>query len=160
LSGDPIIQDPTNGQNYDRYSYVFNNPTNLTDPSGFSAACTGGGTGTLIPICNRTDDDKVINRPGGEREVLRGNGKGLTLEKLVARGEKVNSAGTGAPNGKMASEKSANSGYAASKAGGVGGSELGKFLRDLDSREVSTQFGRRLMADFADNNRGKFGFWG
>lgn len=108
LSGDPIIQDPTNGQNYDRYSYVFNNPTNLTDPTGFSEACTGGGTGTLIPIRNRTDDDKVINRPGGEREILRGNGKGLTLEKLVARGEKVNSAGTGAPNGKLSSEKSAN----------------------------------------------------
>jgi hypothetical protein len=38
LSGDPIIQDPTNGQNYDRYSYVFNNPTNFTDPTGFSCA--------------------------------------------------------------------------------------------------------------------------
>jgi RHS repeat-associated protein len=40
LSGDPIIQDPTNGQNYDRYSYVFNNPTNFTDPTGFM--CDGG----------------------------------------------------------------------------------------------------------------------
>jgi len=38
LSGDPVIQDPTNGQNYDRYSYVFNNPTNFTDPTGFSCA--------------------------------------------------------------------------------------------------------------------------
>lgn len=25
---------------------------------------------------------------------------------------------------------------------------------------MATQFGRRLMADFADNNRGDFGFWG
>lgn len=41
LSGDPIIQDPTNGQNYNRYSYVFNNPTNLTDPTGFSACANG-----------------------------------------------------------------------------------------------------------------------
>ncbi|MFS2002660.1 RHS repeat-associated core domain-containing protein [Duganella sp. CT11-25] len=37
LSGDPLVQDPTNGQNYNRYSYVYNNPTNLTDPTGFAA---------------------------------------------------------------------------------------------------------------------------
>ncbi|OEZ54716.1 RHS repeat domain-containing protein [Duganella sp. HH105] len=35
LSGDPLIQDPINGQNYNRYSYVLNNPTNATDPTGF-----------------------------------------------------------------------------------------------------------------------------
>lgn len=39
LSGDPLIQDPVNGQSYNRYSYVLNNPTNLTDPTGFAAAC-------------------------------------------------------------------------------------------------------------------------
>ena len=37
LSADPILQDPMNGQSYNRYSYVMNNPTNLTDPTGFSA---------------------------------------------------------------------------------------------------------------------------
>jgi RHS repeat-associated protein len=35
LSGDPLVQDPMNGQSYNRYSYVLNNPTNLTDPTGF-----------------------------------------------------------------------------------------------------------------------------
>lgn len=35
LSADPILQDPMNGQSYNRYAYVFNNPTNLTDPTGF-----------------------------------------------------------------------------------------------------------------------------
>lgn len=34
-SADPNITDPMEGQNYNRYSYVLNNPTNLTDPSGF-----------------------------------------------------------------------------------------------------------------------------
>jgi RHS repeat-associated protein len=37
LSGDPLLQDPGNGQSYNRYSYVLNNPTNMTDPTGFEA---------------------------------------------------------------------------------------------------------------------------
>ncbi|MGZ5198335.1 MAG: Ig-like domain-containing protein [Telluria sp.] len=41
MSGDFLVQDPTNGQNHNRYSYVLNNPTNLTDPTGF--ACEAGG---------------------------------------------------------------------------------------------------------------------
>lgn len=36
LSADPLVQDPINGQNYNRYSYVLNNPTNATDPTGFA----------------------------------------------------------------------------------------------------------------------------
>jgi RHS repeat-associated protein len=35
LSADPFVTDPYNGQNYNRYSYVLNNPTNLTDPTGY-----------------------------------------------------------------------------------------------------------------------------
>jgi RHS repeat-associated protein len=35
LSGDPFVSEPTNGQNYNRYSYVLNNPMNRTDPTGF-----------------------------------------------------------------------------------------------------------------------------
>lgn len=38
LSADPVIQDPEHSQSYNRYSYVWNNPTNLTDPTGFVAA--------------------------------------------------------------------------------------------------------------------------
>jgi RHS repeat-associated protein len=37
MSGDPLVQDPTNGQSYNRYAYVMNNPTNLTDPTGFNS---------------------------------------------------------------------------------------------------------------------------
>src|SRR5205807_987688 len=45
ISGDPYVTDPTNGQNYNRYSYVLNNPTNLTDPTGFECvAVTGSAT--------------------------------------------------------------------------------------------------------------------
>ena len=36
LSADPIIQDPYNTQSYNRYSYVWNNPLNMVDPSGYA----------------------------------------------------------------------------------------------------------------------------
>lgn len=35
LSPDPYIYETGNFQNINRYSYVYNNPTNLTDPSGY-----------------------------------------------------------------------------------------------------------------------------
>lgn len=36
ISPDPYIQDQTNFQNINRFSYVYNNPINYTDPSGYS----------------------------------------------------------------------------------------------------------------------------
>lgn len=44
-SADPFIQDPFNGQSFNRYSYVMNSPTNATDPSGY---WTGGGFSGFI----------------------------------------------------------------------------------------------------------------
>ncbi len=35
VSADPFIQEPGMTQSYNRYSYVMNNPLNLTDPSGY-----------------------------------------------------------------------------------------------------------------------------
>jgi len=35
LSPDPVLQDPSNTQNYNRYSYCLNNPFAYTDPSGY-----------------------------------------------------------------------------------------------------------------------------
>jgi RHS repeat-associated protein len=35
LQGDPLVQDPANLQNYNRYGYCFNNPLTCTDPTGY-----------------------------------------------------------------------------------------------------------------------------
>jgi len=35
LSADPFVPDPTNGQAWNRYSYVINNPLAFTDPNGY-----------------------------------------------------------------------------------------------------------------------------
>ncbi|WP_370981621.1 RHS repeat-associated core domain-containing protein [Agaribacterium sp. ZY112] len=43
LSPDLLIQAPTNTQSFNRYSYVFNNPLSLVDPSGYEAEDGGGG---------------------------------------------------------------------------------------------------------------------
>ena len=37
LSPDPFVQAPFDMQSFNRYTYVFNNPLSLTDPSGFRA---------------------------------------------------------------------------------------------------------------------------
>jgi hypothetical protein len=36
ISADPFVQAPYNGQSLNRYSYVWNNPLSLVDPSGFN----------------------------------------------------------------------------------------------------------------------------
>ena len=40
LSADNLIQDPLNLQNYNRYSYVLNNPLSYTDPTGYEIVIT------------------------------------------------------------------------------------------------------------------------
>ncbi len=41
LSPDPFVQDPTNPQNYNRYSYVLNNPLKFTDQVGYNYMIDG-----------------------------------------------------------------------------------------------------------------------
>jgi len=60
IQADPLIQDPTKVQSLNRYSYVWNNPLNATDPSGF--VCEGQAC-----MDTRPEDNKPI-----ERIVVRG----------------------------------------------------------------------------------------
>lgn len=48
LSPDPFVQDPSNTQSLNRYSYVFNNPLSYTDPSGYFSLKEAVGAGLSI----------------------------------------------------------------------------------------------------------------
>jgi len=48
LSPDPIIQDPANSQNFNRYSYALNNPMVYTDPSGYYSGSGSSGNSYYI----------------------------------------------------------------------------------------------------------------
>jgi hypothetical protein len=49
-SADPIVGDPLNGQAWNRYSYVWNNPLAYTDPTGY---CPGACIGYVNPEAPR-----------------------------------------------------------------------------------------------------------
>ena len=70
VSPDPVVQDPTNSQSYNRYSYVLNSPLSYTDPSGFSP---GDGPPDLtlpngievISVTGQRDAGPGLTNPGG-----------------------------------------------------------------------------------------------
>ncbi|OYU95573.1 MAG: hypothetical protein CFE21_10545 [Bacteroidetes bacterium B1(2017)] len=45
LNADPLLQDYENSQNYNRYSYVLNNPLKYTDPTGYAGYSNAGISG-------------------------------------------------------------------------------------------------------------------
>ncbi|MCC7705613.1 RHS repeat-associated core domain-containing protein [Janthinobacterium sp. GW460P] len=63
MSADPIIQDPEHSQSYNRYTYVWNNPTNLMDPTGFSALGNIGSwvSGITAQLCGEKVNCRMQN---------------------------------------------------------------------------------------------------
>lgn len=95
LSADPLVQDPLNGQSYNRYSYVLNNPTNLTDPSGFQAECK-------LTMCGAGDWKTIYQAPSesGAGTEKKDKDKGQAAKKdsngtVVSDAKKVSSAISG-----------------------------------------------------------------
>lgn len=92
MSGDPLVQDPVNGQNYNRYSYVLNNPTNLTDPTGFAGcdvrgmltSCGGGDwrqVGSQLTNGEIAMANKVLgNQSGPQSNQTQSTNKSQSLE--------------------------------------------------------------------------------
>lgn len=67
LSPDPFIISPTNAQDYNRYSYVLNNPLMYTDPSGYSRGRSNSGysIGSPKEIQQRLPTEEPLPFPVG-----------------------------------------------------------------------------------------------
>jgi len=70
VSADPYITEPGNTQNYNRYSYVYNNPLSNLDPSGFGVC---GADGRYIAVNRETgvpltkeEEDAIGRATNGE----------------------------------------------------------------------------------------------
>lgn len=74
LSPDPVLQEPSNTQNYACYSYVFNNPLSFTDPSGATAE------GVMISL-QRAVAKSFMERYG-QRYNIKTMDQALTYRKL------------------------------------------------------------------------------
>ncbi len=56
MSADPYIQDRLSSQSYNRYTYVWNNPMNMTDTTGFVAM---ENTEEAIAECNQKEIERL-----------------------------------------------------------------------------------------------------
>lgn len=190
MQADPMIQSPDLLQNFDRYSYVLNNPLNLTDPSGLSwwsdtwkefstwlfrqwnsqprnqgasggsgsagsgsggySGCSGGGGQVSVVFLCHLAGNGAGNSAGGGLTI-----GGITVglgNMSYTSSSKTPSTGSGATGTSNAPAKPQELPKASAA--------TGNFFQDLSLSGTATQFGRKLMADFADNNRGSFGGWG
>jgi RHS repeat-associated protein len=87
MSADPYIQDAYNSQSFNRYTYVWNNPTNLTDPDGFKADTgdepNGGGESS-----HGSTSDSISHETTGSSQEVRSptkdqSGMGLAASTAV-----------------------------------------------------------------------------
>lgn len=143
LQADPFIQDPLNTQNYDRYTYVLNNPLIYTDPTGYMS-------------WNRFRDTWV--RPIVAIAVA------YYMPQYVGK-ELMGSILTGFTSGAVASgniKGAAQGGFKAALTYGIGSAFDTHGLENLDEITPEQYFGHVLAhgivsGAFRDMNGGKFG---
>lgn len=91
MSPDPTNQDSGNAQNYNRFSYVLNNPLTFIDPSGFKTECREKDNGYECEVDSTGDRDPNPHTSPDPTDWLSGQGQGGT------------GGGSGAGNGAPAS---------------------------------------------------------
>ncbi|MEW5251535.1 RHS repeat-associated core domain-containing protein [Microbulbifer discodermiae] len=137
LSPDPIVQAPTYSQSWNRYSYVFNNPMSLTDPTGYATAnkngaktqCTGDScSGTSVVngrIKNYVDhifvEGKQTSAPGSNLNI----GLILTLPGSSALGS-IGTSGSSSDISSGSASSSEDEGSSEKKESGPSNFECGK----------------------------------
>jgi hypothetical protein len=101
LSADPLIQGPRNLQSYNRYSYAFNNPLSIVDPSGYAGEFTVDLPPFVVTANSGSRDySGMIDSINQER--LYWNSVFSTLEDTISANQKiVDEAGARAAAGQM-----------------------------------------------------------
>lgn len=99
LSVDPVIQNPSNTQSLNPYSYIGNNPLSGTDPTGYTACddvrIEKGGSGT----CDFTGKDGKTSRVGysiGSEKVALGGANNMSAISAAASVGVLQSSGSDA----------------------------------------------------------------
>lgn len=93
LSADPLVKDPENGQNYNRYSYVLNNPTNLTDPTGFA---------------DDSEKKKTAAESEAGKKIMQNCQKGCIIVVVDSKGNVIETVGAKAADSSSAQSTPAN----------------------------------------------------
>ncbi|WP_185236280.1 chitinase N-terminal domain-containing protein [Teredinibacter franksiae] len=100
VQADPIIQDPLRVQSLNRYSYVWNNPLNAVDPSGFEAETkvryynteyahgfVGSSIGSTSKNKENTDAGKEQKSKGTSSQSNNNKASGVTFDPESGGGE-------------------------------------------------------------------------
>jgi RHS repeat-associated protein len=103
VQADPIIQDPYRSQSLNRYSYVWNNPLNAADPSGFTTCPSGPGKDECEQAKRSaiTDKDSAEAKDKAAAESRRENLSGTDTRKQDGTSSNSTGSGTGVDSGVM-----------------------------------------------------------